>query len=406
MELKKVLIDTNVVMKCPTVLDSFEGRVVLYIGCIQELERLKQFSNDEEAKANARRARRKIRKYMDEITFIFDENRYEKLPTDDALIEIAKDYGYSIISNDLGVQIKAAANNIDCQEYLVGDNFYTGIDYIDIELDDNGYNKDLEEILKMSGEDSNLRSNQFLIVNKNDDKKSYCILQNKNNEIVSFTTKPFTNSYNRKIYPRNPEQQCLFSLLNDPDITIISITGCKGSGKSFICANYALQELEKGNINKIVYVPNNSFNRDTREIAAVPGELLDKEFMHMGTLVDIVGADFVRQLCENGQIEVVPISVMRGRSFDDAIIFVNEAQNLTEDHVELLISRCGTNTKILFDGDLKQADSYKFENKSGLRKLSKLSLSDEFSSIFGAVKLIETERSFTAKAATYLEELE
>ena len=95
---------------------------------------------------------------------------------------------------------------------------------------------------------------------------------------------------------------------------------------------------------------------------------------------------------------------MRGRSFANCIIIVNEAQNLTEDHVKLLIARCGDGTRIFFDGDIKQADSHVFRNKNGLKLLSKLKNSPIFSKIFGTVRLVNIERSLTAQASAYLDD--
>ena len=102
---------------------------------------------------------------------------------------------------------------------------------------------------------------------------------------------------------------------------------------------------------------------------------------------------------EKGQLELLPISIARGRSFDNSIILVNEAQNLTEDHVKLLVARCGENTRIFFDGDIKQADANVFRQKSGLKLLTKLRFSKEFSNLFSAVKLESIERSKTAQCA-------
>ena len=108
---------------------------------------------------------------------------------------------------------------------------------------------------------------------------------------------------------------------------------------------------------------------------------------------------------EKGQLELLPISIARGRSFDNSIILVNEAQNLTEDHVKLLVARWGANTRIFFGGDIKQADASIFRQKSGLKLLTKLRFSDEYSDLFAAVRLEQIERSKTAQAAGYLDEL-
>lgn len=99
------------------------------------------------------------------------------------------------------------------------------------------------------------------------------------------------------------------------------------------------------------------------------------------------------------------MSFVRGRSFQDSIIIVNEAQNLTEDHIKLLIGRCGEGTRIFFDGDFKQADSSIFRNKNGLKLLLKLRKSEIYSKIFATVKLETVERSITARASEYLDDL-
>lgn len=141
------------------------------------------------------------------------------------------------------------------------------------------------------------------------------------------------------------------------------------------------------------------------ELGIMPGEIYDKILPYLGTLIDIIGQQQVIQLYENGQLEILPIAIARGRNFDKSIILVNEAQNLTEDHVKLLVARCGEGTRIFFDGDIKQADSNIFRQKSGLKLLTKLRFSKEFSSLFSAVKLESIERSKTAQCAQYLDEL-
>jgi len=68
----------------------------------------------------------------------------------------------------------------------------------------------------------------------------------------------------------------LFNALQRKDNTIIYAGGSFGTGKSFILNNYAISELDKGKISKIVYVPNNSYTENTIDIGALPGELLEK----------------------------------------------------------------------------------------------------------------------------------
>lgn len=95
---------------------------------------------------------------------------------------------------------------------------------------------------------------------------------------------------------------------------------------------------------------------------------------------------------------------MRGRNFEDSIVIVNEAENLTEDHIKLLLARCGKNTKIIWDGDIHQSDSYIFKDKNGLKLLLKLHDSP-LAHLFGTVRLNKIERSEVACAADYLDSI-
>lgn len=93
--------------------------------------------------------------------------------------------------------------------------------------------------------------------------------------------------------------------------------------KSYITLNYAISQLERGSINKLVVVPNNSFVADSREIAAVPGGLLEKEYMHLGPLIDLMGSDSLEAKYAAGEVELMPISIARGRNLDNCIVWVN-----------------------------------------------------------------------------------
>lgn len=194
------------------------------------------------------------------------------------------------------------------------------------------------------------------------------------------------------------EDDIVYSVLNIPKGTV--------QRKSFNINNFALSELEHGKINKIVYIPNNAYVANTIDIGALPGNVLEKSLGQIGPLIDLVGIDMVNKMIQEETLEIVPMGFVRGRSFANSIIIANEAQNLTRDHVKLLLARVGEESRIFFDGDYRQADNFLFKEKSGLLHLSKLSDSSVFSQIFGSIKLLKVERSLTAQAADYLEEIE
>lgn len=404
------VIDTNILLHNPNILEEIEDAVIT-IRVIEEIDGLKKNNNPEVA-YQARRASYAILSNDNKITYC--KERKDKLSVDDELVYFAKKHKWELITNDLNLQIKCRFNKVKCSGYSKVKDNYTGVIYLPLDFDEAGYNKVLEDMLNTKTPPQDTCENQFLIIQDKNKEVTDSYGQKHKQVVMSFICKDgkleivdnqfIKNKFVNTIKPRNAEQECLIKLLKDRNISIVLAAGTFGVGKSYLLINYALQELEKGNINKIIYVPNNSFNENTREIGALPGDLFDKESIHMGTLMDIVGPIVVEEMVNEEKIEVAPISTMRGRSFTNCIIIVNEAQNLTEDHVKLLIARCGDGTRIFFDGDIKQADSHVFRNKNGLKLLSKLKNSSIFSKIFGTVRLVNIERSLTAQASAYLDD--
>lgn len=136
----------------------------------------------------------------------------------------------------------------------------------------------------------------------------------------------------------------------------------------------------------------------------LPGTSFEKTTPLIGPLIDLIGIDETTRLIQNEQLEVIPLGYLRGRSFDNAIVIVNEAQNLDNNHVKLLIGRIGNNSRIFFDGSLQQIDSDLFKNKNGLRGLLKIAESP-YADLFSCVKLKKIERSRTAQIADYFDEI-
>ncbi len=398
------IVDTNVLMQYPKIIEDKKD-LVITIRCIEELDHLKQNDNPETA-YQARRASNVILLNKDNI--IFNTDTQDKLSVDNEIVFLAKRYKYKVISNDLNVLIKCWCNKIPCQKYNQEKNYYSGITTLSVEFNELGSNSIVDKILETKQTDILLHENEFLIIKNEVTKEVFSILQMKDNQLEMVNTpRPIINEWTvlKKIMPRNPEQTCLFHLLFNNDIKILLGQGFFGTGKTNLLTNYSLQELEKGHINKIVWVPNNAFNNGSREIGTLPGGLFEKELPFLGSLIDIIGEEEALKLLRTSQLEIVPISIMRGRNFLNSIIIVNEAQNLTEEHIKLLIGRCAEGTRIFFDGDIKQTDNSMFKNKNGLQLLLHLADSKEFAKIFGVTTLTTIERSFTARASEYLDNI-
>lgn len=392
-----VLVDTNVLIDYPSIVEDTNFQVCISIFVLEELDKLKRSQNHEVAK-RARKASNLIKKNKNFVQFDSSPlNRVGAQTVDDGLVKLAIAKGYQLVTNDINLQLKCEIFKVPYVEYTPSSNEYSGILNLYVGKDD--------ELIQSiySEKDLTLYKNQYIIIRDGNEIKD--IRVNRSNKIIPISYCSIKSNYNKEIKSKNCEQSCLLDALNS-SCPIVCCLGTFGTGKSFLMTNYAIEQLEKGKIDKIVYIPNNSQVENSEEIGTLPGELIPKITPYIGTLIDIMGLFNVEKMVDSGQIEVIPIAFARGRNLENSIVIVNEAQNLTEDHVKLLLGRCAQGTRIFFDGDLKQEDKDVFRDRSGLRLLMNLRKSEEFAELFSVIKLEKTERSKTAAAAQYLDEIQ
>lgn len=252
-----------------------------------------------------------------------------------------------------------------------------------------------------------LKENEYLIIRDSRDGTVNSIYKKKNGKMekinrASIKIKdPKDGRVNKTINPRNPEQSCVFDMLHDPDTTIKVITGRWGSGKTMMMVTGALEALKEKRYEKIVWIRNNVDVKDTKDIGALPGDPLEKLLPFLGPFIDHVGdKSKVEKMIREGQLEVEPLQFLRGRNIENAIIMCSEAENLTKEHIQLIIARAAEGSAIFIDGDTRQRDKASFERSKGLETLiEKLSGNP----LFGYVHLVKTERSATAALADKLD---
>ena len=390
------LVDTNVLLDYPRIIENYDD-IVLHISVLKELDNLK--NKNQEVGKKARKASNLIFANKNKITFNKDVIRDDYV--DDVLIYLAKKNKYIIVSNDINMLIKCEFENIESMTYSYPSDNYDGITRLEANRD----NETIARIYEGGPCNLSLHENEYVFIY---DENNVDIFKNKKNELIKCPYLAIDQTeYNEKVKPRNPEQRALIYTLLDKDNTIVFATGNYGTGKSYLLYSFALHELAKGSIEKIVIVPNNAQNENTRELGTLPGDMFSKEIVYMGQIIDIIGDSIeVERLYNDGLIEIMPIAVARGRNLENCIVIVNEAQNLTDDHIKLLIARCAEGTRIFFDGDVKQTDAKIFRDKNGLKLLTKLKDSKKYSDLFSMVRLESIERSRTAQAAQYLDEVE
>lgn len=210
----------------------------------------------------------------------------------------------------------------------------------------------------------------------------------------------FKNNYTGIMKPRNEHQELAFDMLKDKDITVKLITGTWGTGKTMALVVAALEAIQNGDYEKIIWVRNNVQVKDTDQLGALPGDQWDKMLPYLGPFCDHVGGEEgVHMLVSNNKLEVIPLGFLRGRNIANSIIICSEAENLTKEHIQLLLGRVAEGSALWLDGDVRQRDKVAFEKSKGLETMIER-LKGE--SLFGYVHLVKSERSATARLADKL----
>lgn len=210
----------------------------------------------------------------------------------------------------------------------------------------------------------------------------------------------FKSALGSKVEPRNTEQKMLFDLLQNRNIPIKLCLGRFGSGKSYLMLAHALNLIQKGEFDRIVFVKNNIQVKDTKDLGALPGEEIDKLMPWLKQIEDHVGAFTFEDMLNQGVIEPVHLGYIRGRDIKNSIIFCDEVENMTRQHIQLLIGRVSSRSELWLAGDLKQTDNINFEKNSGIQALIQGLGGDP---LFGMVKLLKSERSAVAALADKLD---
>lgn len=242
--------------------------------------------------------------------------------------------------------------------------------------------------------------NEYLIIRKNDGEVvDYRRWNGQEYHPISY--KQINSHFMGKIKPRNPQQVLAFDMLQDKEETIKVISGRFGSGKDYLMIANAIKLIEEGKFEKLIYVRNAIGVKDANEVGFLPGTKFEKILPFAMPLADHLGGENGLEMqIMAGNIEVEHLGYIRGRDIKNAIIYVSEAENLTKEHVQLLIGRVGEGSALWMNGDFKQTDSTLFRMNNGLLStVQKLAGHTKF----GYVQLQKTERSETAAMADLLD---
>jgi phosphate starvation-inducible PhoH-like protein len=160
----------------------------------------------------------------------------------------------------------------------------------------------------------------------------------------------------RSVSARTPRQKEYIRSIVNNDITFCF--GPAGTGKTHVAAGMSVQMLRHGQIEKVIVCrPVVSVGKD---IGFLPGTLEDKIGPYLIPLFDefsyYLERKKLKELTAEHVIEMVPLSMMRGRTFNDSFIILDEAQNATYAEIRMLLTRIGENSTLVLSGDLRQSD--------------------------------------------------
>ena len=242
--------------------------------------------------------------------------------------------------------------------------------------------------------------NEYLIA-RDEKEEIIDLFKCKDGRLAQVPYKAIESKFAGKIKPRNIQQKLGIDMLYDTDTTIKILTGKFGTGKDLLMSSAAIDLIEKGYFDKLVYVRNNIEVKNSKPIGHLPGSSNEKLLPFAMCLADHVGGvDGLSYMIEKGVVEVVHLGFIRGRDIKNSIILCSEAENLTKEHIQLLIGRVGEGSNLWINGDFKQTDLAIFERNNGLMiAIDRLKGHPRF----GYVKLLKTERSETAAMADLLD---
>lgn len=143
---------------------------------------------------------------------------------------------------------------------------------------------------------------------------------------------------------------------------VVFCTGPSGSGKSYIAAGIAANHIYRDEVEQVIVT--RPLVCAGKDIGSLPGELDEKIKPYLlpmeENLKHFLGRDYYGKLFNEGRIRYEPLEVMRGATFHDAFMILDEAQNCTLDQIKMFITRRGENSKVLINGDIRQTDIRKF----------------------------------------------
>lgn len=162
--------------------------------------------------------------------------------------------------------------------------------------------------------------------------------------------------HGRPIVARGENQRRMVLQSESCDLTFA--TGPAGSGKTFLAICLAVKALKSKQVRRIIL--SRPAVEAGEKLGFLPGEMKDKLDPYLQPLYDALGelipAVKLKDFIDTGVIQIAPLAFMRGRTLNDAVVVLDEAQNTTPQQMKMFLTRLGTNAKMIVTGDMTQVD--------------------------------------------------
>ena len=205
--------------------------------------------------------------------------------------------------------------------------------------------KKIREVEKYCEEFNSLSEDVILDIIKG---KGPTVVKQENLIIHGMNGKPIT--------ARTENRQLLVKAFENNDL--VFATGPAGSGKTFVAIALAVKALKNKEVRKIIL--SRPAVEAGEKLGFLPGEMKDKLDPYLqplyDALQDMIPAAKLNEYMENNVIQIAPLAFMRGRTLNDAVIILDEAQNTTTHQIKMFLTRLGMNAKMIVTGDVTQID--------------------------------------------------
>jgi PhoH-like ATPase len=203
------------------------------------------------------------------------------------------------------------------------------------------------------------------------------------------------------VHGRSAEQRVALDLLLDPDVGIVSLGGRAGTGKSALALCAGLEAVMERRLHRKVVVFRPLYAVGGQELGYLPGSENEKMTPWAEAVFDTLGAvttnDVIDEVTDRGMLEVLPLTHIRGRSLHDSFVIVDEAQSLERGVLLTVLSRIGTNSRVVLTHDVGQRDNLRVGRYDGV-----VSVVEKLKGhpLFAHVTLTRSERSPIAALVT------